>query len=56
MAYIRAFGHNVLLVLQIGEDGYAQLYAHVLHACFGFHLSSIFVEEEVLVHSVAKVP
>jgi hypothetical protein len=48
MAYIRAFGHNVLLVLQIAEDGHARVYVHVLHACFGFHLTSIYIEEEVM--------
>jgi hypothetical protein len=51
MAYIRASGHNVPLVLQIGEDGHAQVYVHVLHACFGLHLSSIYIEEEVMAES-----
>jgi hypothetical protein len=48
MVYIWASGHNVPLVLQIGEDGYAWLYAHVLHAHFEFDQSSIYIEEEVL--------
>ena len=48
MAYIRDSGHNVPFVLQIGEDGYAQLYSHLLYAHFGFYLSSIYIEEEVL--------
>jgi hypothetical protein len=51
MAYIRAFGHNVPLVLQIGEDGHARVYAHVLHARFGLHLPSIYIEEEVMAES-----
>jgi hypothetical protein len=48
MAYIQASGHNVSFVLQIAEDSYAQLYAHVLYARFKFHLSSIYIEKEVL--------
>ena len=51
MAYIRATGHNVPLVLQIAEYGHARVYAHVLQACFSFHLSSIHIEEEVLSES-----
>jgi hypothetical protein len=31
---IRAFGHSVLLVMQIVEGSRAQVYAKVLHACF----------------------
>jgi hypothetical protein len=48
MAYIRASGHNVLLMMQIVEGGHARVYANVLHACFGFHPTSIYIEEEVL--------
>jgi hypothetical protein len=51
MAYIRASGHNVPLVLQIVEDGHARVYAHVLHARFGFHLTSIYIEEEIMSES-----
>jgi hypothetical protein len=39
MAYIRASGHNVPLVLQIVEDGHARINAHVLHSRFGLHHS-----------------
>jgi hypothetical protein len=49
MAYIRATGHNVPLVLQIVEDGHAQVY--ILHTCFGLYLSSIYIEEEVMAAS-----
>jgi hypothetical protein len=35
-------------VLQIAEDGHAQVYAHLLYARFGFHLSSIYIKEEVM--------
>jgi hypothetical protein len=48
MAYVRATGHTIPLVLQITEDGHARVDANVLHARFGFHLSSIYIEEEVL--------
>jgi hypothetical protein len=51
MAYIRATGHTVPLVLQIAEDGHARVDANVLHARFGFHPTSIYVEEEVLSES-----
>jgi hypothetical protein len=51
MAYIRASGHNVPLVLQIVEDGHARVNAHVLHARFGLHHSSIYIEEEVMSES-----
>jgi hypothetical protein len=34
--------------MQIVEDGHAQVYAKVLYAWFGFHISSIYIEEEVL--------
>jgi hypothetical protein len=51
MTFIQAPGHNVPLVLQIAEDGYAQVYAHLLQAHFEFHLSSIYIEEEVLLES-----
>ena len=48
MAYIRATGHSVPLMMQIAEGGYAQVYANVLHTCFGFHPTSIYIEKEVL--------
>jgi hypothetical protein len=38
-------------VLQIADYGHARVYAKFLHACFGFHLSSIYIEEEVLFES-----
>jgi hypothetical protein len=34
--------------MQIAEDGHVRVYAKVLHARFGFHLFSIYIEEEVL--------
>jgi hypothetical protein len=37
--------------MQIAEDGHAWVYAKVLHAHFGFHLSSIYIEVEVLSES-----
>jgi hypothetical protein len=48
MAYIRATGHSVPLMMQIAEGGYARVYASVLHARFGFHATSIYIEKEVL--------
>jgi hypothetical protein len=51
MAYVWASGQNVPLMLQIAKDGHARVYAHVLHAHFGLHLSSIYIEEEVLSES-----
>jgi hypothetical protein len=51
MAYIRASGHSVPLMMQIVEGGHARVYANVLHACFGFHPTSIYIEEEVLSES-----
>jgi hypothetical protein len=51
MAYIRASGHNVLLMMQIAEGGHTRVYANVLHARFGFHPTSICIEEEVLSES-----
>jgi hypothetical protein len=51
MAYIRATGHSVPLMMQIAEGGYARVYASVLHARFGFHPTSIHIEEEVLSES-----
>jgi hypothetical protein len=38
-------------MLQIAKDGHARVYAHVLHTCFGLHLSSIYLEEEVMLES-----
>jgi hypothetical protein len=51
MAYIRALGHNVPLMMQIAEGGHAQVYANLLHARFSFHPTSIYIEEEVLSES-----
>jgi hypothetical protein len=48
MAYIRVSGHSVPLMMQIAEGGHARVYTNVLHAHFGFHLNSIYIEEEVL--------
>ena len=54
MVYIRASSYNVPLVLQIGEDGHAQVYVHILHARFGLYPSSIHIEEGVMSKS-AKI-
>jgi hypothetical protein len=35
-------------MMQIVEGGHAQVYVNVLHAHFGFHPTSIYIEEEVL--------
>jgi hypothetical protein len=35
MAYIQATSHTIPLVLQIAEDGHAQVYANVLHLALG---------------------
>jgi hypothetical protein len=51
MAYIRASGHNIPLMMQIAEGGHARVYANVLHARFGFHPTSNYIEEEVLSES-----
>jgi hypothetical protein len=51
MAYIRATGHSVPLMMQIAEGGHARVYASVLHARFGFHPTSIYIEEEVFSES-----
>jgi hypothetical protein len=51
MAYIRALGHSVPLMMQIAEGGHARMYANVLHARFGFHSTLIYIEEEVLSES-----
>jgi len=48
MASIRADGHEVPLVLPLGEGGFTIVSSHLLHVRFGFVLSSIYVEEEVL--------
>jgi hypothetical protein len=48
MAYIQATGHSVPFVMQIAKDGHAQVYAKVLYTCFRFHLSLIYIKEEVL--------
>jgi hypothetical protein len=48
MAYIRATSHSVPLMIQIAEGGHARVYANVLHTRFGFHPTSIYIEEEVL--------
>jgi hypothetical protein len=51
MAYIRASGHSVPIMMQIAEGSHARMYANVLHARFGFHPTSIYIEEEVLSES-----
>jgi hypothetical protein len=51
MAYIRATGHSVPLMMQIVEDGHARVCANVLHARFRFHPTSIYITEEVLSES-----
>jgi hypothetical protein len=51
MAYIRASGHSVPLMMQIVEGGLARVYANVLYTRFGFHPTSIYIEEEVLSES-----
>ena len=48
MAYIRASSHSVPLIMQIVEGGHARVYANVLYARFGFHPTSIYIEEGVL--------
>ena len=48
MAYIRALGHSIPLMMQIIEGGHARVYANVLHARFEFHPTLIYIEEEVL--------
>jgi hypothetical protein len=35
-------------MMQIAEGRHGQVYAKFLHARFGFHLTSIYIEEEVL--------
>ena len=47
MAYIRATSHSVPLMMQIAEGGLVQVYASILHACFRFHLTLIYIEEEL---------
>jgi hypothetical protein len=51
MAYIKASSHSVPLMMQIAEGGHARVYVNVLHARFGFHPTSIYIEEEVLSES-----
>jgi hypothetical protein len=51
MAYIRASGYNVPLMMQIAEGGHSRVYANLLHARFGFHPTSIYIEEEMLSES-----
>jgi hypothetical protein len=48
MAYIKASSQSVFLKMQIAKGGHARVYANVLHARFGFHPTSIYIEEEVL--------
>jgi hypothetical protein len=38
-------------MMQIAEGGHARVYAKVLHACFEFHPTFIYIEEEVLSES-----
>jgi hypothetical protein len=51
MAYIKATGHSVPLMMKIAKGGHARVYASVLHARFGFHPTLIYIEEEVLSES-----
>jgi hypothetical protein len=51
MAYIKASSQSVFLKMQIAKGGHARVYANVLHARFGFHPTSIYIEEEVLSES-----
>jgi hypothetical protein len=51
MAYIKATGHNVPLMMQIAKGGHARVYANVLYARFEFYLISIYIEEEVFSES-----
>jgi hypothetical protein len=37
--------------MQIRRGGHARVYVNVLHARFGFHPTSIYIEEEVLFES-----
>jgi hypothetical protein len=37
--------------MQIAEGGHAWVYPNVLYACFGFHPTWIYIEEEVLSES-----
>jgi len=48
MASICANGHEVPLVLPLGEQGYVVVSLHLLHVRFGFVPSSMYVEEEVM--------
>ena len=47
MEYIRAISHSILLMMQIIEGGHVRMYANILYACFGFHPTLIYIEEEV---------
>jgi hypothetical protein len=47
MAYIRATGHSVLLMMPIAEGSHARVYASVLHANFVLHPTLIYIEEKV---------
>jgi hypothetical protein len=38
-------------MMQIAEGSHARVYAKVLHTRFGFHLTSIYIEEDVLSES-----
>ena len=46
MASIRADGHEVPVVFPLDEQGYATVSTHLLHVCFKFVESSLYVEEE----------
>jgi hypothetical protein len=48
MAYIQASSHDVLFVMQIVGDGHTRVYATILHVSFRFHLTLVYIEEEVL--------
>ena len=47
LEYIQAIGLNVLYEMQIAKGNHTWVYAKVLYAHFGFHLTFIYIEEEV---------
>lgn len=48
LACICVHGHKVLLVFLMKEKGYGRMFAHLFHAQFGFKLSSIFMDQEIM--------
>jgi hypothetical protein len=51
MAYFRASNHSVPLMMQIAKGGHVRVYANILHARFGFHITLIYIDQEVLFES-----